>query len=215
MRGSALPSLSGGSVSNLFRVELFILPPPPPPFLGGSNSLDNSLMRKFVKVMTLWLTRPFVIKTWGEGGVEVYFHAFLCSALDGDKWSASYPSCFTGRERAPGTKWIWGWVVHTAILDTGEDRNIYLYQELNPNFFIHLSCNLIILSLNYIGCIILRKSITCDNSKPMLDLDSSWFPHIPSTWTPDLHVAWSMCVLHTYHNKQWLYPYITLTFCSL
>jgi len=32
------PSLSGGSVSNLLRVELFILPPPRF-FWGGSNSL--------------------------------------------------------------------------------------------------------------------------------------------------------------------------------
>jgi len=32
----------------------------------------------------------------------------LISALDGSEWSASHPSCFTPRERAPGTHWIGG-----------------------------------------------------------------------------------------------------------
>jgi hypothetical protein len=36
------------------------------------------------------------------GGVELYLHAFLTSALDGGEWSASRPHCFTPRERAPG-----------------------------------------------------------------------------------------------------------------
>jgi len=29
------------------------------------------------------------------GGVEVEFHSFLISALDGGEWSASYPDRFT------------------------------------------------------------------------------------------------------------------------
>jgi hypothetical protein len=44
---------------------------------------------------------------WGMG---VYHHAFLTSALDEGEWSASHPSCFTSRERDPGTHWIGGWV---------------------------------------------------------------------------------------------------------
>jgi hypothetical protein len=40
------------------------------------------------------------------GEVELQFHAFLTSALDGGEWSASRPSRFIPRERAPGTHWI-------------------------------------------------------------------------------------------------------------
>jgi hypothetical protein len=43
-------------------------------------------------------------------GVEVLIHTFLTLALDGGEWSASRPSCFTPRERAPGTHWIGDWV---------------------------------------------------------------------------------------------------------
>jgi hypothetical protein len=50
-------------------------------------------------------------------GLEVYLHAFLISALDGDEWSASLPGRFTPRERAPGTNWIGGWVGSRAVLD--------------------------------------------------------------------------------------------------
>jgi hypothetical protein len=41
----------------------------------------------------------------------------LISALDGGEWSASRPSRFTPRERAPGTHWIGGWVGPRAVLD--------------------------------------------------------------------------------------------------
>jgi len=43
-------------------------------------------------------------------GVEVQFHGFLPSALDGGKWSVSHPGCFTARESNPSTQWIGGWV---------------------------------------------------------------------------------------------------------
>jgi hypothetical protein len=39
------------------------------------------------------------------GGVDVYFHIFLTSALAGGEWSTSRPGRFT-----PGTHWIGGWV---------------------------------------------------------------------------------------------------------
>jgi hypothetical protein len=41
----------------------------------------------------------------------------LTLALDGGEWSASCPSCFTPRERAPGTHWIGGQVGPRAVLD--------------------------------------------------------------------------------------------------
>jgi hypothetical protein len=57
-------------------------------------------------------------------GVEVYFNAFLTSALDGGEWSASCPGRFTSRERDPGTHRIGGWVGNRAVLDTVVKRKI-------------------------------------------------------------------------------------------
>jgi hypothetical protein len=45
------------------------------------------------------------------GGMDVYIHIFLTSALAGSEWSASRPCRFT-----PGTLWI-GWVDPIAGLD--------------------------------------------------------------------------------------------------
>jgi hypothetical protein len=42
------------------------------------------------------------------GGVDVYIHIFLTSALIGGEWSASRPGRFTPGERAPFTHWIGG-----------------------------------------------------------------------------------------------------------
>jgi hypothetical protein len=57
----------------------------------------------------------------------------LTSALDGGEWSASHPSCFIPRERAPGTHWIGGWVGPRAILDMVVKRKIpSLHQKSNP-----------------------------------------------------------------------------------
>jgi hypothetical protein len=41
----------------------------------------------------------------------------LNSALDGSVWSASRPSRFTPREKAPGFHWTESWVGPRAILD--------------------------------------------------------------------------------------------------
>jgi len=60
-------------------------------------------------------------------------HAFVTSALDGDEWSASCPGRFTPRERAPGTRWIGGWVGPRAGLDTVIKRKIHSpYRDSNP-----------------------------------------------------------------------------------
>jgi hypothetical protein len=45
------------------------------------------------------------------GGVDVWIHVFLTSALVGGEWSASHPGRFIPGERAPGTHWIGGWVL--------------------------------------------------------------------------------------------------------
>jgi hypothetical protein len=42
------------------------------------------------------------------GGVDIYIHIFLTSALAGGEWSASRPGPFTPGNKAPGTHWIGG-----------------------------------------------------------------------------------------------------------
>jgi hypothetical protein len=46
------------------------------------------------------------------GGVVVWIHNSLTSALGGREWSASHPCLFT-----PGTHWVGGWVGPRAGLD--------------------------------------------------------------------------------------------------
>jgi hypothetical protein len=72
--------------------------------------------------LSLCLIKHHSIKTYG--GVEVYLHAFLISALDGGEWSASHPGRYTNRERSPDTHWIGGWVGPRAGLDAVTKRNI-------------------------------------------------------------------------------------------
>jgi hypothetical protein len=48
----------------------------------------------------------------------------LTSALDGGGWSASRPSRFTPRQRAPGTHRIGGWVGPRVVLDAVVKRKI-------------------------------------------------------------------------------------------
>jgi hypothetical protein len=52
---------------------------------------------------------------WGSGVTAALILRPL--ALGGGEWSASRPSRFTPRERAPGTPWIGGWVGPRAVLD--------------------------------------------------------------------------------------------------
>jgi hypothetical protein len=54
------------------------------------------------------------------GGVDVYTHVFLTSALVGGEWPASRPGRFTSGKRARGTHWTGGWVDPRAGLDDME-----------------------------------------------------------------------------------------------
>jgi hypothetical protein len=90
------------------------------------------------------------------GGVDVYIHIFLTSALVGGEWSASRPCRVNPRERALGTHWIGGWVGPRTGLDNVEKRKFlsllrlkvrplgrqarsqYLYRLSYPGFYIHL-----------------------------------------------------------------------------
>jgi hypothetical protein len=69
-----------------------------------------------------------------HGGMDVYIHIFLTSALLGDEWSASRPGRFTPEERAPGIHWIGGWVCPRAGLDDVEKRKFLTLPvlELRP-----------------------------------------------------------------------------------
>jgi hypothetical protein len=51
------------------------------------------------------------------GGVDIYIHIFLISALVGGEWSASRPGRFTPGDCVPGTHWIAGWVNPRTGLD--------------------------------------------------------------------------------------------------
>jgi hypothetical protein len=68
------------------------------------------------------------------GGVDVYIHILLASALIGGEWSNSRPGRFTPRERAPGTHWIGGWVDLRAGLNDLEKRKFLALPglELRP-----------------------------------------------------------------------------------
>jgi hypothetical protein len=69
------------------------------------------------------------MKTYGS--IELYFHAFLTSALDRGEWSASCPDRFTSKEMAPSTNWM-GMGPEPAWTDI--EAKIYLhlsYREVN------------------------------------------------------------------------------------
>jgi hypothetical protein len=57
------------------------------------------------------------MKTYG--GVDIYIHIFLTSALVVGEWSASRPGLFT-----TGTNWIGGWMDPRAGPDDVEKRQI-------------------------------------------------------------------------------------------
>jgi len=62
------------------------------------------------------------------GGLEVYLHAFLSSALDGSEWPVSRPDLSTPEERA--------WMGPTAGLDPVEKRIILPMRGINPRWSI-------------------------------------------------------------------------------
>jgi hypothetical protein len=60
------------------------------------------------------------------GGVDIYIHIFLTSALAGGEWSASRPSRFN-----PGTHLIGSWVDPRAGLDDVEKIQFLPYRNSN------------------------------------------------------------------------------------
>jgi hypothetical protein len=72
------------------------------------------------------------MKTYG--GVDVYIHVFMTSALVGGGWSASRPGSFATGETAPGVHCIGGWVGPRAGLEDVEKRKLLTLPglELRP-----------------------------------------------------------------------------------
>jgi hypothetical protein len=54
------------------------------------------------------------------GGVDIYIHVFLTSALVGGDGQLHTPAALTPGERASGTHWIGGWIDPRACLDDME-----------------------------------------------------------------------------------------------
>jgi hypothetical protein len=57
------------------------------------------------------------------GGVEVWLHTFLISALHGGVWLASCAIHFIAKKRNPSKHWIGGWVVPIVDLDAVVKRD--------------------------------------------------------------------------------------------
>jgi hypothetical protein len=75
-----------------------------------------------------YLIKYYAMKAYG--GVDVYIHIFLTSALAGGEWLASCADRFTPGERAPGTLWIRGRVDPRAGLDEVEKKKFFTLPRL-------------------------------------------------------------------------------------
>jgi hypothetical protein len=84
------------------------------------------MIRNKGKVPVFLLIKHYAKKAYG--GVDVYIHLFLTSALAGGEWSASRPGRFIPGERAPGTHWIGSW--EADCLDDVEERNFLTLRGL-------------------------------------------------------------------------------------
>jgi hypothetical protein len=67
------------------------------------------------------------------GGVDLQIHIFLTSAVVGGEWSTLRPGRFSPRERAPGIRWIGGWVEPRAGLDDVEKRKFLKTEICSDN----------------------------------------------------------------------------------
>jgi hypothetical protein len=84
--------------------------------------------------------------------VELYLNAFLTSALDGGEWSASRPGRFIPRERAPGTRWIGGWMGPRVGLDAVVKRKIPTpCRDSNPHHPAHSRIKLYFFYVSILG----------------------------------------------------------------
>jgi hypothetical protein len=73
-------------------------------------------------VKPLSLIKLHAMKAYGE--VQAQLHSLLNSILDGSGWLASYPGCFTPRDRASDTHRLEGWMDLRTGLDVFKERKI-------------------------------------------------------------------------------------------
>jgi hypothetical protein len=78
------------------------------------------MQREYHPITVSKLIKHYAVKAYG--GVDVYIHIFLTSALVWGECSASSRCRFTPRKRVPRTHWIGGWVYPPAGLDDVEKR---------------------------------------------------------------------------------------------
>jgi hypothetical protein len=71
----------------------------------------------------------------GIGGVEVYLHIFLTSALDWGEWSASRPDRFTSGEKT-WCCWLRCWVFPRSGQAKVENRKMFAIFEVNTSVLI-------------------------------------------------------------------------------
>jgi hypothetical protein len=84
------------------------------------------------------------------GGVAVYIHVFLTSALVGE-WSASRPGRLTPEERAPVTRWIGSRVGPKTGQDDMERRKILALPGLELQSHDRTACSQSLYRLRYLG----------------------------------------------------------------
>jgi hypothetical protein len=76
------------------------------------------------------VSKHYAMKAYG--GLDVYIHVFLTSALVGGEWSGLRPGCFVSGEGASGTHWIGSWVDPRAGLDDVEKKKFFTIPGLEP-----------------------------------------------------------------------------------
>jgi hypothetical protein len=86
--------------------------------LMNTCEMSGRKQEKFVCVLKVKLSLCFNKAPRHEGVLGEWRYSSthsLTSALEGGEWSASRPSRFTPRERAPGAHWIGGFVGSRAV----------------------------------------------------------------------------------------------------
>jgi hypothetical protein len=83
------------------------------------------------------------------GGVDVYIHIFSTSALVRGERSVSRPGRFTPRERAPGTRWIGGWVDPRVGVDDVVKRKFLTLPGLELQLLGRPACSQSLYRLSY------------------------------------------------------------------
>jgi hypothetical protein len=68
-----------------------------------------------------------------NGGVGIYLHTFLMSALDGSGWSASPTGYFSAGVRTHATHWAGGEIIK-ALIRTKTSALLYLTINITTDF---------------------------------------------------------------------------------